>query len=297
MIGPVRQPGPTLAHSYVYAVSRCMPVSLTLEAGDVLLPALQRELGHRGFSSACLSLCDASVSQLDYVVPSWPDPAGKRAAWYSETRRLVDDDTSEPASGGTGPARIRQLGLVFGLRAGESFLHGHGLWEYGDEGAILGHVLAEQCRFSAPVQVGGWAFPDARFEVQHCPETTFDIFHPVVLNPIPSASAGAVLLKLSPNAEPLQSLTAVCDELGWERASVHGIGSLAGAVFEDGRQWQSRASEFLVQDGRVMNSPGGESGAVLDIEIVGTENNRVSGILASSGNCVLITAELVLIRR
>ncbi len=272
-------PGPKSAYAHLAVPTRALPVSLRLDPGDALLPALARKLAAQGHDSAFLRISGTPVSALSFVGPDWPDPEGRRIAWYSATRAIK------------GPGEIVDLRLFTGMRTGTLSLHGHGLWRDAEGREHFGHILPDTCRLSGPCEVTGYALPEARFEAAMCPESEFSLFHPVAR--APCSTPDAALVKLAPSTSLPGEVLAAARALGFRRARVEGIGSLISAEFTDGRRFESRASEYLVTRGSVdLDRPG----CALEIEITGVERQRLKGLLTPRENRVLVSSELLLLR-
>lgn len=273
-------PGPKSAYTRLVVPTRALPVRLHLGPGDALLPALVRELAALGHDSAFLRISGAPVTELAYVGPDWPDPEGRRIAWYSTPRSIE------------GPGEILDLRLFTGLRDGKLSLHGHGFWRCADGREHFGHILPDACVLAGPCEVTGYALPEARFEAALCGESEFFLFLPVARAPCPGPDAA--LVKLAPSASLPGEVTAACRDLGFNRARVEGIGSLITADFADGTHLESRASEFLITSGNVARDSS-EGGCDLEIEITGIERRRRKGRLSQEGNRVLVSSELLIL--
>lgn len=276
----IRQPGPVEPERHFVSLTDAVPITLELEPGQCVLPALAAALAERGAISAYLSVQNANVRQLEFVMPA-PSPDDDHTAWWSETHDLA------------GAGRIEEAGLVFGLREGGPFIHCHGSWtnEMGEQHA--GHMLPDRCIIRDTATFTGWMFPDAKFEGQFDPETNFTLFQPSGAKAVPDAKAA--LVRLRPNVDIGQELEKICNKLGWAKAEIHGLGSLIGAVFENGGIMESYATEFLVRQGTI-NLEGPQAGADIDILIVGLDGQIMHGPLLKGENAVLMTCELVLLR-
>ncbi|MEH6728873.1 MAG: hypothetical protein V7703_22225, partial [Hyphomicrobiales bacterium] len=251
----IEQPGPVEKERHFVSLTDAVPVTITVEAGQSVLPGLAAELGRLGATSAYLYVQNAAVRRLEYVMPA-PSPDEDHRAWWSETHTLA------------GAGRITEAGLVFGWRDDGPFIHCHGSWT--DESGILyaGHMLPDRCILDVPTIFTGWLFPDGRFEGQFDPETNFTLFHPN--GGFPGSDAVAALVRLRPNVEIGQELAKICAILGWTKADIHGIGSLIGAAFANGDTLDSYATEFLVRQGSI-NLEDTQSSPQIDILIVGLD--------------------------
>lgn len=277
MADRVVHPGPRLDYDRLVVPAHASPMSLQLDSGDVLLPALARELENLSLDSAYLELHDVLVAKLDYVRPFWPSPDGRRVAWYSDTQQL------------TMPGTIKRLVMFVGRKDGTASVHGHGSWCGADGEEFFGHVLPDFCVLAQDCLATGFGLTGARFDVMDCAETEFSVFHPVETATL--STVNAQLMRIAPNAELGAQLSMACSDVGWDRAWVYGIGSLVAAEFSDGTRLESIASEFAIElDCDVSAS----AGTNLSIRIVGVEGPAQHGRLPQSGNRVLITSEMLL---
>lgn len=276
----IRQPGPVEPERHFVSLTDAVPIIIELEPGQCVLPALAAALAERGAISAYLSVQDANVRQLEFVMPA-PSPDDDHTAWWSETHDLA------------GSGQIEEAGLVFGWREGGPFIHCHGSWSNETGQKYAGHMLPDRCIIKDIATFTGWMFPDARFEGQFDPETNFTLFQPNGAAADPDAKAA--LVRLRPNVEIGQELEKICKKLGWAKAEIHGLGSLIGAAFSNGDIMGSYATEFLVRQGCI-DLEGPQSGADIDILIVGLDGEIMHGPLLKDENAVLMTCELVLLR-
>lgn len=275
----IRHPGPPAAERRSALPTRARPVALELEAGLSLNAAVARAFAAEGFASGYLHLTDARFAPLDFVIPA-ASPDADHAAWYSETFRLHH-------------ARLLEAGVVAGRRDGEPFVHCHGLWLDEDGKRWMGHLLPDASILAGSTTAEGVVVSDALFEVADDPETNFRLFA------LRRAGAGegatafparAALVTIRPNEDVLPALEAVARDLAMPEAQIFGIGSLAGAGFEEGAAAESYATEVLVRSGAIR---GGR--AALDIALVDMGGAIHEGRLAATGNPVCVTFELVLV--
>lgn len=215
-----------------------------------------------------------------YVIPAVsPDP--RYAAWYSETFAPE------------GRVRVEKAGTIVGRRNEAPFLHCHGSWILPDGKRRMGHVLPFDAVLAEPVEAWVLASPNGLFEVTTDGETNFDLFSPVRLSSDTGGEGRALFTKVYPNEDLGCAVERLCRDHGIERARVHGIGSLFGAVFEDGRTVASPATEVLIDNGAVVAEADGPR-ATFDISIVGVDGAIASGRLKHGDNPVCITFELVI---
>lgn len=278
----VTHPGPAAEERLEILPGAGRPVSLTLGAGLPLEDAVAEAMAAEGLDGAWLEIEDAPVSALDYVIPA-PSPDADHVAWYSDIHSFG------------GPGRIRRLGMMVGRDGEASFLHGHGLWAPAGGEAAMGHILAPRTMLAAPSVARGIGLTGARFERRPDPETNFTLFRPSGA-PRDGETADHALLRLAPNQDFAGALDAACDRLGWQRARVHGLGSLIGAAFKDGSVLDSLPTEFLILNAEAQADD--TTPRAPEIVIVGIDGTDIrTGTLRRGENAVLITAELLLERR
>ena len=276
MIARIRHPGPVAAERVHVARSRAEPLSLRLAAGVPLDQAVAAAFAQAGHDGGYLTLSDAAVERLAYVIPA-ASTDGAHAAWYSAPRSLG------------GPGRIEAAGVVVGRHAGAPFLHCHGLWRAEGGPPVMGHLLADGTRLARAATVAARAFPDARFERLPDAETNFELFTPRQTSAAPEGAA--LLVRIAPNEDLCEALVRVCREHGIERGRIHGIGSVIGARFADGTELRSYATELLIREGRL--DLAADPPCRLDIAIVGMDGAHREGRLVPGRNPVCVTAEIV----
>jgi hypothetical protein len=262
----MRQPGSVAAERAVAVPCRIEPVEFQLKAGLTVNEAIAQAHGIQGFSGY-VDLSGVPLAPLDYVIPGAAPDAG-HVAWYSRTHTLA-------------AATIERAGAIVGIRDGEPFLHCHGAWA-----GRMGHLLPLDSVVALDCIVTGLKMDGARFEVEDNSETNFRLFAPKRAETTSEPDGFALVLR--PNEPVLASIEAVCARNSVERARIFGVGSTVGALFEDGSEVASYATELLVTDGRY------EDGRCqLDIAIVGLDGAVSRGRLARDV-AVLITFELVI---
>lgn len=268
------QPGPPRAKASDSEPCTATPVHVALEPGAKLLDATGAWMLAEGCDGAMLALKDVSVSALRYVLPDVSnDPSF--AAYYSL------DHTLE------GPGLIRSGQMTLGWRDGAPFAHCHGLFEDAAGHVACGHLRVESCILRAGAILTGHALHGATFEAHPCGETNFVLLTPVFRRKV---EANAAIVKLSPNEEIGAGLAAAASAHNFKNATVYGLGSLVGAVFEDGRTLERMETEFFFDQAKVQ-----AGNADLGITIVQAGGRRLSGRLASGKNAVLMTVEALLI--
>lgn len=267
MAEALNHPGPADGPRVMLAESRVIRRRIRLAADKPMDAAIQDALD--GEDSAWISVADMR-GDLCFVLPDRASD-GVHAAWYSAPRALPD-------------TAVHRAGIVWGLRDGRGFGHCHGLW-----GDAMGHLLLDQSRLARPAMAEAMIFPDARFEAAEDPETAFTLFKPRLRTADPGHDAA--LLRLAPHIGLAEGVADALDRLGWRSARIVGLGSLNTARFVDGRLLDSHATEFLIRPATVaLPDPG------IAVDIVGIGGACMGGVLASLGNPVCVTAELILTR-
>ena len=272
----VKQPGPVCKERSDLVPGAGCKLELMLEPDIALEDAVANALSAQSVDSAYLEIRDAEVSQLHYVIPAHA-PDREQAAWYSQTYSFD-------------AGHIKRMGMIVGKFNQASFLHGHGTWGSDTSRPAMGHVLAPQTVLSKPTLARGIGLRGACFNRRMDAETCFELFH---VDQSETTGDDFAALKLRPNQDFTTALDHACHTLGWGSARVHGLGSLIGARFDDGRVLDSLPTEFLITD-----AVAGMGGPTPEIVIVGVDgaDNILSGRLSRGENAVLITAELILER-
>lgn len=275
--GAIHHPGTPAQHRY--QAQRCYTKErdITLEGGQTLHDAIVHALEKHGITAAYLTINDAAMESLHFVMPG-NDPSGAHAAWYSDTYRL------------SSPARILTAGAHVGLRDGEPFLHCHGTWQHGREPIMAGHLLAPDSLLATDVTASCISIEGAHLVVTPDEETRFSLFAPYAnTSDSTSSEANAILLTLRPNQDIHEAITSIAERHEIPSAQILGIGSLINTCFTDGIQLESHANEILILDGRL------ESGQLsLQALSVGIGGEQHQGELASGCNTICVTCELLL---
>jgi len=282
----IRQPGP-VGPPVHQVPTRLIEVEFALPAAVPLDLSLAKALAARNIVSGVFHLCDAPMAALDYVIPDLPQDAS-HVAWYSTPQNPPMPGAIVDAAITCGPG---DAGMTY---------HCHGKFSDARGAVAMGHLLVETCRPAHPVGVTGFAFRDAAFQRRADAETGFTLFSPVARGPAVKEDAPAkddgILLRIAPNIEISQTLIDCCRAAGWQRASVHGLGSLIGAHFADENVLDSFATEFYFTRG-LIDLTGPTPSAALDVALVGLDGSWMEGRLDQGQNPVLITTEILLCRR
>lgn len=275
----VRHPGPPSAERIFSAPCQAERLTLTLEPGRSVNRAVAEAFDRAGFAGGYIRLRDAAASPMRYVIPA-AAVDGRHAAWYSETFAPE------------GVTVIEDAGMVVGRRDGEPFLHCHGLWRTPDGARRMGHLLPLEAEFAEPVEAEAWAVSGAAFHVRDDEETNFRLFRPVPQDDGTPVTWNAIICAIKPNQDIGAAVEEACRRHGIANASVHGIGSLVGADFEEAERVHSYATEVLIGSGEVRD---GQCG--LDIALVGLDGAIGQGRLVRGTNPVCVTFEVLIIAR
>ncbi|WP_447894096.1 hypothetical protein [Vreelandella sp. GE22] len=273
--GYIQHPGTPDTNRYQVQPCYAEEKLITLEGGQTLHDAIVQALKAQSILSAYITVQGADMEALEYVIPG-DDPSGQHAAWYSETRRL------------SAPAQILLAGIHVGLRDEELFLHGHGVWQQGDEQVAVGHLLSPSSVLADNVQVSCIAIEGAFLAVTADEETRFSLFSPYQSSSS-STKPNALLLTLRPNQDLSEAIASIANRYGIDTAQILGIGSLVQTCFTDGHQLESHANEILIIGGEVK---GGESS--IELVSVGIGGEQHQGMLAAEYNSICVTCELLL---
>lgn len=274
-------PGPVAPQRISAIASAPVALRFTMAAGEAVDAAIAKGFAEAGCLGGFIRFDDGFFSPFSYVMPAL-SPDASHAAWYSRT--------FEP--GGT--VRIRHGCAIVGQRDGKPFVHCHGIWDT-QEGRRMGHMLAPDTVLAEPVEVTGIGVRDATFDSLDDPETNFRLFDPVRLKDGDTqAQKGCVLLaRVRPNEDISLALEEIYATHGIVAAKVHGIGSLNGVRFTDGRYVPSHATEVLIHRGRVESSSG-QARAHLNLAVVDIGGDIYEGDIVRGDNPVCVTFELVI---
>ena len=274
----LQQPGPARPERWLAAEGASRELDFELEPGLTLNTAIAGPLQRAGIRGATIELSGGAFGPFTYVMPALStDP--HYAAFYSASR-------APP-----GRTAFERGVVTFGERNGRPFVHCHGVWQE-REGRRGGHVMPLDTIVREPIRACAYGTGDAAFVILPDAETNFALFTPVAAGQVGQGKR-LLLLKVQPN-EPLDSaILAACRAHGLRSARIHGLGSLVGAQFADGRCAPSIATELFLGASRVRLEADGEE---VDIEITLVDVDGVihAGRLAP-GNPVCITCELCLV--
>lgn len=278
------QPGRPDGRGDVAVPCTARHLKASFQPGKSVLEAVSEAFEPLGIESAVVAIDGGAFDPLVYVMPALSND-GLHAAWYS--------DVHAPAGRGT----IGQMVFTYGRRDTKPFLHCHGTWRHADGSLHCGHLMPHDARFAETVEANVIAVSGAILDQLDDPETGFRLFTPVSAEgAVPADGRRALLCRLKPNQEIHHAIEKLAGMHGMASASIHGIGSLVGCDFADGRHMASPASELYVRSG-VVAANGDDVAATLDIGIVGIDGRIYEGVIHRGSNPVCITAELLIVEK
>lgn len=288
----IEHPGPCNEPAVQTLASRCLTIHETLGRGQTLLDAFAGLLRKYQVSSAVAQLGKGTVFPVKYVFPALStDP--NYAVYYSDVYTA------------NAPLQLTQGAVTVGLKDQAPWLHCHARWLDDKDCLHCGHWLPEQTILSSDIPVELTLLFDATFEI--CPDdhTHFSLFKPTStrwseVSDKPSSprffdsnAVNGYLVRVAPNIDFGLALIAACEQHGLTQAKVlGGVGSVVGAIFEDGRTVEPFVTELLVKSGHIDLTT---QRAVLDISLIDYTGVVTEGRLAQGKNPVLVTCELVLV--
>ena len=289
----IEHPGPCTEDPIQTAASRCLTVYETLRSGQTILEAFSALLKKYNVDSAVARLESGCLFPASYVLPALStDP--NYAVYYSKTFEA------------SAPLALSEGAVTIGLRDQKPWLHCHARWTDGSGQLHCGHLLPEQTYLAQDTLVELTLLIDAAFVV--CPDehTRFSLFKPSVTptqdignrstaTPMSMASSmtPGVLVRVAPNVDFGLALLEACARHDINTAFVYGgVGSVVGAVFDDGREVEPVVTELMVRRGYVDRM---SLQVTLDIALIDYTGTVSEGCLALGNNPVLVTCELVLV--
>lgn len=277
------QPGPAIEARVVAVEGRGRAFNLRLPAGGLLVEAVREGLAREGFAAGVINIKSLALHPFAYVMPALSKD-GKNAAFYSDTFRPE------------GITRLEGGALTFGQRHGAPFFHCHALWREPDGKRSGGHILPEETVIAEAADVRAFGFEGGGFVGRLDPEINFTVFGPEAAPPAGARTdCRAFALRLRPNQDFHGALEAFCRAQGIARARVHGgVGSLIGALFEDGHEVEPFATEVFLTGGDIAPHAAGNLIATLDAGLVDYTGALASGRLTRGANPVLMTFELII---
>ncbi|WP_442596459.1 PCC domain-containing protein [Parapusillimonas sp. JC17] len=256
---------------------------LELEPGLTLLDALVLGLEKHNARSATLSLQGGAFGKLAYVMPatsSSPDHAVYFSGRYDPP----------------GAVRLHEGCVTYGIRDDGPWLHCHASWTTADGKPGCGHILPNESLIAEAIQADAWLMRGVEFKVTPDPETNFSLFQPFSRPVVrPPDARPAFALRLAPNQDLCAALEAECESRGIREAVLcAGVGSLVGAVFDDGRVVEPHITEVYIRHGRIAEDENGRLKAEIDIRMVDHTGQISEGRLRRGSNAVLVTFELLI---
>lgn len=277
----IQQPGPVAA-PYTATSSRVEDFEFILPAGISIAAHITDELATRNCAGAYLYFTHAPIATAEYVIPD-VTPDAQHVAWYSQMHKVAAGSQFECA------------GINCGTGAPYYHCHASVSDIASQKTNVMGHFLLENSTFSQPVTIKAMGFKDAFFNRVADGHTGFNLLSPEAINQMDDQEADAILLRIAPNVEVSQPVIELCQQYGWQKASLHGVGSLIGAHFADGRILNNFMTEFLITNGNV-DLTKHTAQCQIDIVIVSEQGEIMQGLLAQDANPVLITSEFIIRR-
>jgi predicted DNA-binding protein with PD1-like motif len=277
----IEHPGPVHPTRVQSVPANVRAVDVELPCGVTLLQGLADAVRTQRVDSAVFSFREGTLAPMFFVMPAL-SASPKHVAYFSERFEAH------------GAARIESGSITFGLRDGKPSLHCHATWTESDGRRRSGHVLAAESRVEVPVRLEGWMLDGAAFQVAPDAETNFDLLQ-VSGDAARSHGANALVVRVRPNQDLCLALEGLCVEHNIRRGLiVGGVGSLIGAVFDDGRRVEPFVTEVFIRRGVIEPGPDGAPRADIDIGLVAHTGEIAEGRLERGQNPVLITFELVI---
>lgn len=277
----IDHPGPVHPVRVQCVPASVRPVTIELPRGVTLLQGLADAVRAQGTTSAVISLRDLTLAPLAFVMPALSD-SPKHVAYFSQRYES------------SGAARIESGSITYGLRDGQPSLHCHATWTESDGQRRSGHVLAAESLVERPARVDAWMLDGAAFEVQPDAETNFSLLQ-VTTTAARPGGLEALVVRVRPNEDLCLALEAICAERNIRRGRIRGgVGSLIGAMFEDGYTVEPFVTEVFIRRGVIEPGTDAALRAEVDVGLVAHTGEIAEGRLARGQNPVLITFELVI---
>jgi predicted DNA-binding protein with PD1-like motif len=277
----VEHPGPVHPARVECAAAISRAVDVELPRGVTLLQGLADAVRGHGASSAVFSLREGTLAPMSFVMPALSD-SPKHVAYFSERFQA------------SGEARIESGSITYGLRDDEPSLHCHATWTESDGHRRSGHLLAAESWVELPVRLEAWMLGGAAFKVAPDPETNFSLFQ-VSADAADCGPTNALVVRVRPNQDLCLALEGLCAQRNIRRGSIRGgVGSLIGAVFDDGRRVEPFVTEVFIRCGVIEPRADGTPRADVDVGLVAHTGEIAEGRLKRGENPVLITFELVI---
>ena len=279
----ITHPGTPEAQRLVAVATGIQHVETMTRTGVTLLDALTDIADKQGIQSGALRLKGGAFTSFNYVMPAL-SKSPEHAVYFSDTHHVA------------GTIQLETASVTWGRRDGAPWLHCHAVWIEPDGRRHCGHLLPDQIMVASPIAVSGVSLNDATFTVTPDAETNFSLFVPQTKHSESvHTSQSAYALRVAPNEDLCLAIEQFCATKGIKTAELFGgVGSIVGAVFQDGRVVEPFVTELLIRSGRVALDKQGHPSADIDITLVDYLGGVAEGRLARGANPVLVTAELVL---
>jgi len=277
----IKHPGPVHPTRVQCLPATVRKIDIELPRGVSLLQGLTDAFQTHGAASAVCSLQGGSLAPLAYVMPALSN-SPKHVAYFSQRIEAL------------GAAHIESGSITFGPRDGAPSLHCHATWIESDGRRRGGHMLASDSRVEVPVRLKAWLLDGAAFDATPDAETNFSLYQPKA-SAVRPGGVDALAVRIRPNQDLCSALEAVCAEHSvWRGRILGGVGSLIGAVFQDGRTVEPFVTEVFIRRGVIEPGADGAPRAEVDIGLVAHTGEMAEGRLERGRNPVLITFELVI---
>ncbi len=299
-LNPVEHPGPRASNRLATVCGRGVTRRATLPVGQPLMDALAdavasiaAEVG-MSCTSAFAEFHGGTLAEVSYCYPTLGTAAQPMP--YGDTV-VAQDAQIIAGSAVIGRRELPDDGTT------ERWSHLHLLWKDSTAALRAGHLWPETRTGSPQVTADITVVTGMDFVNAIDPETRLPVFHARQAHQSDGAEPhrlafDCAFTRVAPNVELHAAITEVCRRAGWAQARVRaGTGSLIGATLEDpvsGARMQvdGPATEVMTLSGTHVE---GEQ-LHLDATLIGSRGVVVSGRLATTGNIVAATYDLILER-
>ncbi|MDF1747528.1 MAG: DUF296 domain-containing protein [Alphaproteobacteria bacterium] len=277
-------PGPINPTRIVSADGNLVSFDFTLQPGVTLINAIADAMKQAGVSGGAVILKDLVLSPIQYVMPAFsktPD----HVAYYSETYKPDH------------PIKINFANATVGDKDGAPFLHCHALWRSEDGKQKGGHILPHETFIAEKAQAHFYGTKNIAVTVGYDPETNFSLFEPKLTYSEDSApkEAKCVVARIRPNEDLIEGIEACCKQHGISKGKIRsGVGSIVGALFENGIVVEDVPTEIVLLDGDISTNTDGTLRADIEIGLIDAVGDIHSGTPVRGRNPVLISFEMVI---
>lgn len=273
----ISHPGPKIEPRVISQACSVRRLLIRFQPGKSVLEAVAEALAAVEVDSAVIEFTAGKLCPLVYVIPA-PSPDEAFAAWYSDTRRP------------DGIGQFERVVMSFGRQGEAPFIHCHGIWKHADGFRGAGHLIPHETVFAEEVEATVYALSGAILDQQPDAETNFPLLTPVPNGVATEDEPRAVLVRAKPNTDIHAALQESAIRHGIRNASIHGIGSLVGCDFTDGRRMVSYASELFIRSGCINDGQ-----VAIDIGVVGMDGEIFEGEILKGSNVVCIACEILIV--